>query len=58
MKCINEEINKINYFLNSNDYLDFELKDMIKYEDIIIEEDENDKMKIRKNNACTDCILF
>ena len=58
MKCINEEINKINYFLNSNDYLDFELKDMIKYEDIIIEEDENDKMKIRNNNACTDCILF
>ena len=61
LKSIISEKNKINYFLNSNEYLDFELKDMIKYDDIIFEENENKEneiMKIQKNNACTDCILF
>ena len=61
LKSIISEKNKINYFLNSNEYLDFELKDKIKYEDIIFEENENKEneiIKIQKNNACTDCILF
>ena len=61
MKCINSEKNKILYFLNSNEYLNFELKDNIKYENIIFEENNNnetDKIKMPNNNACAECIIF
>ena len=60
-KCINSEKNKILYFLNSNEYLNFELKDNIKYENIIFEENNNnetDKIKMPNNNACAECIIF
>ena len=61
MKCINSEKNKILYFLNSNEYLNFELKDTIKYEDIIFEENKNnesEKITIASNNVCTECIII
>ena len=61
LKCIKEEKNKIDFFLNSNEYLNYELKDFIKYEDIIFVENkdiENEKMKIPNNSACTDCIII
>ena len=60
-KCINSEKNKILYFLNSNEYLNFELKDNIKYENIIFVENNNnetDKIKMPNNNACAECIIF
>ena len=60
LKCILEEKNKINFFLNSNEYLNLDLKDTIKYEDIIFEDnnDHNNKITIPKNNSCTDCIII
>ena len=61
LKCIKEEKNKIDFFLNSNEYLNYESKDIINYEDIIFEEDkgkENEKMNLPNTSACTDCIII
>ena len=60
LRCINEEKNKIIYFLNSKEYLDYEIKDIIKYEDIIYEDNKdnkNKKMKIPNTNECV-CIII
>ena len=61
-KLINEK-NKINYFLNSKEYLQFNSKHNIKYEDIIFENKdsdnlENEKIIIPKNASCLDCAIF
>ena len=56
LKSIIEEKNKINIFLNSYEYLNFEYKDIIKYEDITFDENENNEngiIKIPNNNSCT-----
>ena len=61
LKCLIDEKNKINYFLNSNEYKNFELKDIIKYEDIIFdknEDKEKEKIKIPNNNSCADCLIY
>ena len=70
LKCLLSEKEKINYFLNSNEYLKFKEKYTIKYEDIIFE--KNSKMKedddidnihyekiiIPNNSVCSDCSIF
>ncbi len=50
---------KINYFLDSNEYNDNPNKDMIKYENIIFKQQEENKY-IYKNNQklCNDCLIF
>ena len=60
LKCILEEKNKINYFLNSNEYLNLQLKDAIKYENVIFEDndDNNNIIQIPNNNSCTECIII
>ena len=61
LKSIIEEKNKINIFLNSYEYLNFEYKDIIKYEDITFDENENNEngiIKIPNNNSCTECIII
>ena len=71
LKCLLKEKNKINYFLNSNEYLQFNSKHNIKYEDIIFEKKENsddknndmdnsqnEKIVIANNSFCIDCIIF
>ena len=71
LKCLLNERNKINYFLNSNEYLQFNSKHNIKYEDIIFEKKENsddknnemdnsqnEKIVIANNSFCIDCIIF
>ena len=61
LKSIMEEKNKINFFLNSYEYLNFEFKDIIKYEDITFEENENNEngiMKLPNNNSCAECIII
>ena len=67
LKCLLNEKNKIDYFLDSNEYLQFSLKHSIKYEDIIFEKKENnndmnnsqnEKIIIPNNSSCLDCIIF
>ena len=67
LKCLLKEKNKIDYFLDSNEYLQFSLKHSIKYEDIIFEKKENnndmnnsqnEKIIIPNNSSCIDCIIF
>ena len=61
LKCIKEEKNKIDFFLNSNEYLNYELKDIINYEDIIFVENkgkENEKMNLPNTSDCTECIII
>ena len=63
LKCLMNEKNKINYFLNSKEYLQFNSKHNIKYEDIIFEKKEsdnsqNEKIIIPKNASCLDCAIF
>ena len=67
LKCLLNEKNKIDYFLDSNEYLQFSLKHSIKYEDIIFEKKENnndmnnsqnEKIIIPNNSSCIDCIIF
>ena len=67
LKCLLNEKNKINYFLDSNEYLQFNSKHSIKYEDIIFEKKENnndmnnsqnEKIIIPNNSSCIDCIIF
>jgi hypothetical protein len=73
LKCLLDEKNKINYFLDSNEYLQFNLKHNIKYEDIIFEKkefnnnnDKNNEMDnsqyeriiIPNDSSCVDCIIF
>ena len=61
LKSIIDEKNKINFFLNSYEYLNFEYKDKIKYEDITFDENEineNGIIKIPNNNSCTECIII
>ena len=67
LKCLLNEKNKIDYFLDSNEYLKFSLKHSIKYEDIIFEKKENnndmnnsqnEKIIIPNNSSCIDCIIF
>ena len=59
-----------NYFLNSNEFLQFNAKHKIKYEDIIFEKIENnnekslkndlknEKIIIPNNSSCIDCNVF
>ena len=61
---------KINYFLNSNEFLQFNPKHKIKYEDIIFEKIESNNEKnlegelknkeiiIQNNSSCIDCNVF
>ena len=67
LKCLLNEKNKIDYFLDSNEYLQFSLKHSIKYEDIIFKKKENnndmnnsqnEKIIIPNNSSCIDCIIF
>ena len=63
LKCLISEKNKINYFLNSKEYLQLNSKHNIKYEDIIFENKdgdnlENEKIIIPKNASCLDCAIF
>ena len=67
LKCLLSEKNKINYFLDSNEYLQFNSKHSIKYDDIIFEKKENnndmnnspnEKIIIPNNSSCIDCIIF
>ena len=67
LKCLLNEKNKIDYFLDSNEYLKFSSKHSIKYEDIIFEKKENnndmnnsqnEKIIIPNNSSCIDCIIF
>ena len=67
LKSLLNEKNKIDYFLDSNEYLQFSLKHSIKYEDIIFEKKENnndmnnsqnEKIIIPNNSSCIDCIIF
>ena len=67
LKCLLNEKNKINYFLDSKEYLQFNSKHNIKYEDIIFEKKENnndinnsqnERIIIPNNSSCIDCIIF
>ena len=61
LKCILSEKNKINYFLNSNEYINYEFHNIIKYEDIIFEENEGkekEKIKIPNDNSCVECSIY
>ena len=67
LKCLLNEKNKIDYFLDSNEYLQFSSKHSIKYEDIIFEKKENnndmnnsqnEKITTPNNSSCIDCIIF
>ena len=61
LKCIISEKNKINYFLNSNEYINCEFNNIIKYEDIIFEENEGkekEKIKIPNDNSCAECSIY
>ena len=71
LKSLLSEKEKINYFLNSSEYLKFNEKYNIKYEDIIFEkngkkkDDDNDndnlqyeKIIIPNNNFRSDCSIF
>ena len=69
LKSLLSEKEKINYFLNSSEYLKFNEKYNIKYEDIIFEKngkkknDDTDNLQYEKiiipNNApCSDCKIF
>ena len=61
LKCIISEKNKINYFLNSNEYINYEFHNIIKYEDIIFEENEvkgKEKIKIPNDNSCVECSIY
>ena len=59
LKALETEMKKINYFLDSNEYNDNPNKDMIKYENIIFKQQEENKY-IYKNNQklCNDCLIF
>ena len=60
LKALVEEMKKINYFLNTNEYNDNPNKSMIKYENIILEEKKGDKNILLQNNQklCKDCFIF
>ena len=67
LKCLLSEKEKINFFLNSEEYLQFNEKYNIKYEDIIFERNNNDisnnnfqyeKIIIPNNSNCVDCSIF
>lgn len=61
LKCIISEKNKINYFLNSSEYINCEYQNIIKYEDIIFEENEGkgkEKIKIPNDNSCVECLIY
>ena len=70
LNCLLFEKDKINYFLNSNEFLQFNAKHKIKYEDIIFEKIENnnekslendlknEKIIIPNNSSCIDCNIF
>jgi hypothetical protein len=68
LKCLLSEKDKINFFLNSKEYLQFNEKYNIKYEDIIFEKNNNDmnnkynfqyeKIIIPSNSNCVDCNIF
>ena len=60
LKALEAEIQKINFFLDSNEYNDNPNKDKIKYENIIFNEMEENKCIYGKNNQklCNDCFIF
>jgi hypothetical protein len=68
LKCLLSEKDKIKFFLNSKEYLQFNEKYNIKYEDIIFEKNNNDvnnkynfqyeKIIIPSNSNCIDCNIF
>ena len=60
LKALEAEIQKINFFLDSNEYNDNPNKDKIKYENIIFNEREENKCIYGKNNQklCNDCFIF
>ena len=68
MNCLLGEEEKINYFFNSNDYLKFNKKYTIKYEDIIFEKKDKkkeddiniyyEKIIFPNNPVCSDCSIY
>ena len=60
LKALVDEMKKINYFLNTNEYNDNPNKSMIKYENIILEEKKGNKSILLQNNQkmCKDCFIF
>ena len=65
LKCLLSEKEKIEFFLNSNEYLQINEKYNIKYEDIIFKKNGNDnndiqyeKIIIPENDVCSDCSIF
>ena len=60
LKALETEIRKINFFLDSNEYIDNPNKDKIKYENIIFNEKEENNYLYRENNQkfCNDCLIF
>ena len=60
LKALVDEVKKINYFLNTNEYNDNPNKDLIKYENIIFEEKNGNKNISIQNNQkiCNDCFIF
>ena len=60
MQCLMKEVNKIDYFLNSEQYLNCENKELARYENIIFQ-NEDDLEQIKINNTskiCTECLIF
>ena len=60
LKALLFEVKKINYFLDSNEYNDNPNKDLIKYENIIFDENQGKKYKLGQNKEgmCNDCLIF
>ena len=60
LKALLFEVKKINYFLDSNEYNDNPNKDLIKYENIIFDENQGKKYKLGQNKEgmCNDCFIF
>jgi hypothetical protein len=61
-KALVNEVNKINYFLNTKEYNDNPNKDIIKYENLFFEEkNENFNFFFQKNNTnkkCNECLII
>ena len=59
LKALMEEIKKINHFLESNEYNDNPNKDLIKYENIIFEENSQSNNKyISNQKIMSECFIF
>ncbi len=60
LKALDDEVKKINYFLNTNEYNDNTNKGLIKYENIFFEEKTENKNIYVNNNQkiCNGCFIF